>query len=168
MNKNWIEEFTNKEKDYNIFYQDNISYIKIYIMYVNKNKCLEKVKEKTIYLHTSNILTKEELKEIIMSYKKSENIHYRLISLLKHNIDIEPDDIAKSLKETYQYDYTEPLKSLDDIVFNKSITTFEDLNSLFFIFYETDNTSDKNTTRRVKLKQNYTHKNRNNITRTFS
>ena len=137
-------------------------------MYVNKNKCLEKVKEKTIYLHKNNILEKEELKKIIMSYKKSENISYRLISLLKHNIDIEPDDIAKSLKENYQYNYIESLKSIDDIMFNKSITTFEDLNSLFFVFYETDIKVGKNTTKRVKLKQNYTHKTKNNIVCSFS
>jgi len=168
MNENWITEFTNKESDYNNFYQDNISYINIYIMYVNKNKCLEKVKEKTIYLHKNNILEKEELKKIIMSYKKSENISYRLISLLKHNIDIEPDDIAKSLKENYQYNYIESLKSIDDIMFNKSITTFEDLNSLFFVFYETDIKVGKNTTKRVKLKQNYTHKTKNNIVCSFS
>jgi hypothetical protein len=158
MDEKWIDDFTNKEKDYNIFYQDNITYINIYIMYVNNNKCLEKVKEKTIYLSTKNILTKEELKEIIMNYKKSENIPYRLISILKHNIDIEPDEIARSLKESYHYNFTSPLKSIDDIVFNKSITTFEDLNSLFFVFYEADKNTDKNTTKRVKLKHNYTHK----------
>lgn len=158
MNDDWINEFTNKEKDFQIFYKDTIDYIKLFIFYVNRNNNLEKVKEKNFYLTKKNIIAKDELKEIINSYRKSEKTPYRLISIFKHNIDIEPDDIARSLKDDYQYDYTESLTSLDNIIFNNSITMFEDLNSLFLIFYET--TGKTNNTKRIKFKNKETHKNK--------
>jgi hypothetical protein len=50
MDDKWIQEFSEKEKDYNVLYKDNISYIRVYVLYVNKNKCLDKVKEKVIHL----------------------------------------------------------------------------------------------------------------------
>jgi len=158
MDDKWIQEFSEKEKDYNVLYKDNISYIHVYVLYVNKNKCLDKMKEKVIHLQTKNQFSKDELKNTINDYRKSEKVPYKLISVLKHNIDIEPDDVPRSLKEDYIYDYIDCLHTIDDIEFNKSITMFEDLNSIFLLFYETDKESLKNTTKRVRFKNNQTHK----------
>ena len=158
MDNAWISEFTNKEKEYQTFYKDNINYIRIYVLYVNKSRCLDKIKEKTIHLQSMNTLTKNELRETINVYRKSEKVPYKLISILKHNIDIEPDDIARSLSDDYVYEYTDALKTLETIDFNKSINMFEDLNSVFLIFYETDKKHDNNTTRRIKFKHNQTIK----------
>jgi hypothetical protein len=158
MDNEWIDEFTNKEKEYQIFYKNNINYIRIFVLYVNKNKCLDKVKEKTLHLQSANILTKNELRETINMYRKSEKVPYKLISILKHNIDIEPDDIARSLRENYEYDYTYALNTLETINFNKSINMFEDLTSVFLLFCETDNITNKNTTKRIKFKYNQTIK----------
>lgn len=158
MDNEWIHEFTNKEKEYQIFYKSNINYIRIFVLYVNKNKCLDKIKEKTLHLQSANILTKDELRETINTYRKSEKVPYKLISILKHNIDIEPDDISRSLHEDYKYEYTDALNTLETINFNKSINMFEDLTSVFLIFYETDNISNQNTTKRIKFKHNQTIK----------
>lgn len=158
MDNEWITEFTNKEKEYQIFYKDNINYIRIYVLYVNRNNCLDKIKEKTFHLQSANTLTKDELRETINLYRKSDHVSYKLISILKHNIDIEPDDIARSLQDEYKYEYTDALKTLETIDFNKSINMFEDLNSVFLIFYETDKKHDKNTTKRIKFKHNQTIK----------
>ena len=158
MDDKWIQEFSEKEKDYNVLYKDNISYIRVYVLYVNKNKCLDKVKEKVIHLQTKNEFSKAELKDTINAYRKSEKVPYKLISVLKHNIDIEPDDVSRSLKDDFEYDYIDCLRNIDSINFNKSITMFEDLNSLILIFYETDKESLKNTTKRVRFKNNQTHK----------
>ena len=158
MDEKWINEFSEKEKDFQIFYKDNINYIRVYVLYVNKEKCLDKVKEKNMYLETKNKISKTELKNTINSYRKSEKVPYKLISILKHNIDIEPDDVSRSLKDDFIYNYTDSLSTIDNIDFNKSITMFEDLNSIFLIFYETDKESLKNTTKRVKFKHKQTHK----------
>ena len=158
MDYDWINDFKDKEKDFEIFYKDNISYIKLFICFINKNKHLDKVKEQNFYLKNKNTMTKNELKQVINSFRKSEKNKYKLISILKHNIDIEPDDVARSLKNDYIYDFTYSLNTIDNINFNNSITMFEDLNSLFFIFYESD--SINNGTKRIKFKNNETHKNK--------
>ena len=116
------------------------------------------MKEKNMYLETKKKKKKTELKNTINSYRKSEKVPYKLISILKHNIDIEPDDVSRSLKDDFIYNYTDSLSTIDNIDFNKSITMFEDLNSIFLIFYETDKESLKNTTKRVKFKHKQTHK----------
>ena len=32
MDDKWIQEFSEKEKDYNVLYKDNISYIRVYVL----------------------------------------------------------------------------------------------------------------------------------------
>ena len=54
----WINEFENKEKVYERFYQDKVTAIKVFSLYVNKNCVLDKVKEDKYTLQNDNLLKK--------------------------------------------------------------------------------------------------------------
>ena len=158
MDDSWMNDFLMNEKEDKYFYADDIKYIQVFALYVSNDMCLDKIKERIFHLQTNNIISKEELKELITSYKSSNDVVYKLISIIKHNIDMPPENIEKSVTDGFVYDYTSPLSTIDMISLNKSANIFEDLNSLFLIFYES-NSQSNNTTKRIKLRNKVTHKN---------
>ena len=89
----WIDDFEEEEKIYEQFYPDTVKSIKIFSLYVNKDCILDKVKESTYELENENILKKIELVRIIKEKKKDDGVNYKLISLIKHNVDLKPEEI---------------------------------------------------------------------------
>jgi len=103
-------------------------------------------------LENSNILKKYELISLINKYKKDQKV--KLLSILKYNINLDSDNIFEYLKqETENNLFLQSVKSIEDICFDPTIAMFEDLNSLFFIFVETNNI-EKSQTKRIFLHSN--------------
>lgn len=155
LDNKWIENYEIKELDYNDFYKDDVKYIKIYSLYINKSLILENINEENFILENNNVLKKHELISIINKYKndKKEN-KIKLLSILKYNINLDSDNVFEYLKqETENNLFLESVKSIDNINFDPSISMFEDLNSLFFIFVETNNI-EKSQTKRIFLHSN--------------
>ena len=150
LDNSWIENYEKKESEYNDFYKDDVKYIKIYSLFVNDNLALENIKEETIFFEEKNLLKKHHLLSIINKQKnKSGNI--KLLAMLKYNIDLETDNVGSYLKQSTDPNlFLEQLKSIDDIPFKQSITMFEDLNSLFLIFIQSD-VNKFNQTKRIIL-----------------
>ena len=71
MNINWIETFEEEEKYYTMFYPEKIKEIRVNILYINKNKELEKISEKILNLTNENIIKKEELIKLIKENEKN-------------------------------------------------------------------------------------------------
>ena len=70
----------------------------------------------------------------------------------------------KSPYYTYSLDnFLKPIKNLDNIIFEKTINMFQDLNDLLFIFYEKTDEENKisvnNVTKKVYLIQKKKYKN---------
>ena len=155
LDNKWIENYEIKELDYNDFYKDDVKYIKTYSLYINKGLILENINEENFILENNNVLKKHELISIINKYKndKKEN-KIKLLSILKYNINLDSDNVFEYLKqETENNLFLESVKSIDNINFDPSISMFEDLNSLFFIFVESNNT-EKSQTKRIFLHSN--------------
>lgn len=155
LDNKWIENYEIKELDYNDFYKDDVKYIKTYSLYINKSLILENINEENFILENNNVLKKHELISIINKYKndKKEN-KIKLLSILKYNINLDSDNVFEYLKqETENNLFLESVKSIDNINFDPSISMFEDLNSLFFIFVESNNT-EKSQTKRIFLHSN--------------
>ena len=155
LDNNWIENYEIKELDYNDFYKDDIKYIKTYTLYINKSLILDNINEENYILETNNVLKKHELISIINKYKNDKKEKkVKLLSILKYNINLDSDNVFEYLKqETENNLFLESVKSIDNINFDPSISMFEDLNSLFFIFVETNNT-EKSQTKRIFLHSN--------------
>ena len=155
LDNKWIENYEIKELDYNDFYKDDVKYIKTYSLYINKGLILENINEENFILEDNNVLKKHELISIINKFKNDKKEKkVKLLYILKYNINLDSDNVFEYLKqETENNLFLESIKSIDNINFDPSISMFEDLNSLFFIFVESNNT-EKSQTKRIFLHSN--------------
>jgi len=145
----WIDDFEDEEKIYEKFYPDRVKSIKIFSLYVNKDCILDKVKESTYELQNENILRKLELVKIIREKKKDDGVNYKLISLIKHNVDLKPEEIKNYILNKKEYLFVDSLRELRDINFYDTIGVFEDLNSIFMIYYEFNEKLKQNKTKKI-------------------
>jgi hypothetical protein len=142
-----VEKETEKYKDF--FYTDNESII-VNIFYINRNNELFFKKNLSCNIK-NNILTRNEITEIIKTNMKHENKKYRLLSMLTYNFDLDNEEVKKFFKNTKKYDILKVHKNLSNIKWNKTINFFKDLNEIYLFFIQKKN-QDKNKTRRIFIK----------------
>jgi hypothetical protein len=174
LDDSWINDFENNDKPYTEFYKDDIYTINMNIIYVNKSNDIEKVTEEVFFLQNPNIISREEIIGIIKKNSILNSNKYSLLSVIKYNITLNPEEITPFLKTTnfdyYNEDFFTTLKNIDTIYFEKTINMFQDLNTLFIIFYEKDSdkllvgTSINNNTKKIYLRRSNT-KNKKTIRR---
>ena len=133
LDDNWIKEFENQEKVYDQFYPNKVDKIKIYSLYVNKECVLDKVKEINYNLDIPNVLKKLDLLRIIKEKKQDEGINYKLISLIKYNVDLKPNEVKKYILEQSEYRFIDYLRELKDIHFY-DISSSD--SSFFFLIFQ--------------------------------
>jgi len=151
LDNTWIKEFENTDKIYQDFYVDDIYYINVHFVYINKNLEIEKIKEETFFIKTPNVISREEMIGLLKRNMLNENRSYNLLSLLKFNINLTPENISSFLKMDHTIshdDFLLPIRYIDTITFQKTISMFQDLNSLYFLFLEKSESLDS------KMKKN--------------
>ena len=167
LNEDWINEFEKTDKLFRDFYLDDIYYTEIHFIYINNSNNIEKIKEENFLLQTPNYISRKEIIELLKSNKKINDKKYSLLDILKCNITLKPEEIKNFLKSSNTNDYLDnflqPIKNLDNIIFEKTINMFQDLNDLLFIFYEKTDEENKisvnNVTKMVYLIQKKKYKN---------
>ena len=171
LDDSWINEFENNDKPYNDLYKDNIFSININIFYINKDNNIEKVTEEPFLLKNPNIISREEIIGIIKKKSMMNGNNYSLLSIIKYNITLNPEDVPLFLR-TNNFDYYNDvfftsLKHIDAIVFDKTIIAFQDVNTLFLLFYEKDKNKDMigtmNNTRKIYLRSHHNTKHKKTI-----
>lgn len=168
LDDNWIKEFKNIDKDYEIFYLDDIHFVKITFLYIDKDNNIIKCINNKYLLKRQNCLFRDELLEILKKNIVMDNIKYTLFSILKYNVNLDPSNI-KNFVTTKNVDdecadFLKIIRNIDDIHLDKTISMFQDLNEIFIIFHEN---CEKNSspyprahkvTKRVYFKNNTNHK----------
>ena len=162
----WIHEFEKIDNEYKNYYTEDLQFIRVHSIYINKEESIEKIKEEKIMFKTLGVLQKEELLRIIKNNVCSNGIKYSLLSILKFNINIEPLDVKFFLKDENiaTYNFFTPIKNIDAITFEKTITMFHDLNKLIIVYYQkpnepnnrlsTSNSVIKNITKKISFFNN--------------
>ena len=159
LNDDWIDNFEEKDKLYKDFYKDNLCYVNIDFIYINKNNEIEKIKQEPFLMSEQNSITRDELIGLLKRNSIDNDKRYSLLSILKYNITLDSDDIKNFLSASDLSHYNELFltinKHIDTIFFEKTINMFQDLNNLYFIFYEKNNDAKKrdlnNATKRIYL-----------------
>ena len=154
----WVNEYESLEKNYDIFYKENVENVKLFYIYVDKNKNLEHLHQSDVIL-SNGILTKERLLDLIKSNKTKNGIRYSLKNLLKYNISLEPSYIHDFLSYKLNDTYIKSINFLENVYFEKTINFFQDLNCLYFILCEKENQNQNqnqnrkynNTTKKLNL-----------------
>jgi hypothetical protein len=155
LDTSWLDNFKQAESNYNDFYKEPVHSITIFLLYVNKENELEHLHTDKCLLSEDGLIKRDIILSFIKQYQLLFTVHYKLLSLLKYNINLEPTDINEFINEDTSMCNNRFLTSekyLNDIHYDDSIHMFQDLNALFFIFYEEkDKTTNNAQTKRVKL-----------------
>jgi hypothetical protein len=153
LNDDWIQHFEKTDKLYQDFYRDDLCYINLKIIYVNKSSEIEKIKHESFLMSSPNYISREEMIGILKKNTIDNNIKYTLMSILKYVINLEPDEIKFFLNNTDHYPFLKVIKNIDAITFERSINMFQDLNDLILVFFEksTETKSANNYTKKIFL-----------------
>jgi hypothetical protein len=168
----WVNELKINESKYNDFYKESVKSVSVYLLYVNKENELQHIhKDRCLIDNNNGLLKREIIIAFIKRYHHLFSKNYKLFSIIKYNIDLEPcevDDFSnKENEEKYKSRFICSEKHLNDIHFEDTIHMFQDLNALFFIFNECspslflEKTTKKinlTTTKRNKKNHNSKHK----------
>jgi hypothetical protein len=156
LNDDWINNFENSDKLYQDFYKDNLYFINLKFIYLNRSNEIERIKEESFLMTQPNFISREEIIEILKITSFNNDRRYTLLSILKYNILLDTDDVKNFLLSNHERNYLTIIKNIDSISFEKTISMFQDLNDLIFIFFEKSTELKKkdpnNSTKKIYLK----------------
>ena len=132
-----------------------VSKIKVYSFYILNNELFD-VQPTSIFIE-NNFLSKEKLLYLIKQKQRHNNKKYKLVSLLKFDLDI---DIEPLLTETLDAinnnssssSFLHSLKELDSITFENTNEITSNLNCVYLLYNQissSQNTTNNNTKRIV-------------------
>lgn len=153
LDDDWIKSIEEEEKEYTNFYREANDIIKIFFTYVNSSNKIYYIKKDIVPLN-EGYLNREILINLLKKNKMHRNINHDIISILQYNIDLEPENVIKYLKQN-QFDKENFLtirSDFNDIYWKDSVSLFKDLNSLHILFYE-KNKKNKKQTKKVYIKK---------------
>lgn len=154
LNDDWINNFESNDKIYQDFYKDDIYFINLKFIYINRSSDIDKIKQESFLLKIPNYVNREEIIGLLKKNSIDNEKRYTLLSILKYNITLDAEDIKIFLKNQnqpidYKYlnskntsifldndNFLTVIKNIDTIKFEKTINMFHDLNDLIFVFYE--------------------------------
>ena len=159
LNDDFMVEFEKTDKLYQDFYKDDVYFVGLKFIYVNRSNEIEKIVTETFLLSTPNYIIREEMLQILKNNSTENNTSYSLLSALKYNIALEPTEISGFLKrdEDDGDNYLVPVKNVDTIKFEKTINMFHDLNELIMIFYEKSSEIKKKSANSTKRHHPHSH-----------
>lgn len=160
LDTSWIDDYEDIEKKYEMFYKENIASINTILIYVNNKLEIEKISQQDLDLKTYNVISKEEILELISTNSCVGTIKYKLLSLLTYNINLSHNDLKKFLESdpsegADKNEFLHSLTSLQDVKLSPSIQLFQDINSLVVVYYEQSDKSSlrekHNTTKKIYI-----------------
>jgi len=146
----WINKYEDEEEKYKIFYPEEVKYLKVNCLYINKKNELEKITEKEIHLNKGNKIEKEELVKLIRENEKMDKTKYKLISILLYNFNLENNELKNFLRGNQEFKLLNNLRNIDDYSFEPSLRYFHKINNIFIVFNALEKTNIPNT-KRVKF-----------------
>lgn len=147
LDTNWIDEFEKIDKQYEIFYKEDVNFVSLRYIYIDFSNEIQSIKEETLFLKTPNIFSRDELIGILKKNSFLNKTRYAVSCILKYNIDIESKDVQHFLMADHPTSYVSLIKHIDSIPFEKTIAMFQDMNEIVIILYEKKEST--NQTKRI-------------------
>ena len=151
MDIGWIAEFEKDEEIYKDFYKDKLETVKVFYLYVDSKNSIFHIKKEILTLENSKI-TKDTLITLLKENMTYNKYKYKPISILKWNINMEPEDVSSYLRNNSKYNFLNVEDKIDTITFDDSINLFHSVNSLYIVFHESSK-SFNNKTKKIYIKQ---------------
>jgi len=136
IDNNWVDTYKKNEEHYNEFYNEKVSTIQVFFLYINSEKDLVNIKQESHTLNVVNMLPREQLITLIKEKQHFNQVKYKLFSLVRYNINLQPEEIDDFIGPNNEYTnrFFTPESHVNDIYFQDTISIFQDLNSLYIIF----------------------------------
>ena len=182
LDNTWVDNYKINEEKYNEFYNEKVNTIKVFFMYINNEQVVVNIKQEVLTLSVSGVLKREQLITLIKEKQYLNKMKYKLFSVVKYNIDLQPeevdefitinisdsdtisvsDTISDSNNNNYAKRFLSPENYINDIYFTDTISIFQDLNSLYILFKEekSERTDKKNKNKNTTKKNKYTSTNK--------
>lgn len=161
MEVNSIVKFKEEDKLYSDFYKDDNYYIDIHYVYVNRDNEIVKIRREPFIMTSPNTICRDELIGIFKRNSIDDSVSYSILSILKYNITVNPEDVADFTKDYEHANFLSTITNIDDIRIERTISMFQDLNDLMFVFYEKNSVSEKsnnNATKKVYISNTNKHR----------
>jgi hypothetical protein len=166
IDNSWVEAYKLQEEKYNEFYNEKVSTIKVFFLYINTENTVVHLTKEMVTLNANSTLPREQLITLIKEKQISNNIKYKLFSLVRYNINLQPEEINAFVEGSanvhgpanvhgttnvqgtnvqgttnvqglpYMNKFLIPENYIQDIYFTDTISIFQDLNCLYLIFKE--------------------------------
>ena len=129
LDSSWIDEFKKDNEKYSDFYTEDVTTITLFFIYIDHKNNVENLSRDLLILDKKNTIVRDQLIQIIKQNQNQNKNHmynkYKLISLFKYNIDIEPEEIYKFIDNKDDSSYNKRFfiqeKYLNDIIYKKTI-----------------------------------------------
>ena len=138
----WLEELVEKEKEMDMFYETNVSNVHLYFLYLDKNNNVLYIKKK-LYDVNNSVILKDEMIDLIKKNENCLNHLFSLKGLLQYNFSLNIENLNNFIFNPDTFNFLTNLKTIYDVHWKKTISHFNSLNSLYFIFKKKLNTSNK-------------------------
>ena len=97
LNDEWINNFEKTDKLYQDFYKDDLYYVNLKFIYVNRENEIEKMNQESFLMSSPNYISREEIIQILKDSAIDNNKRYSLLSILKYNILLDADEVKNFL-----------------------------------------------------------------------
>lgn len=145
LDNDWINEFEKIDKDYGIFYNEDLQFLKIHSIYINLQNSIEQIKEeKILFKEKNNCISRDNLLGILKNNSFNAGKRYSILSILKYNIDIQSIEIKDFVRSREKTNFLSVIKNIDTVFYKQTINMFQDLNDLTILFYEKSPEEQKN------------------------
>ena len=145
--------------------------IKTYITYINSDNEIEIINQKKIYLNNNdNIVTRNQLIEVIKNSQKKHNIKYKLISIMVYNIHVTPESLPSYIENPNDFISLYTLNRIESFELQPTLRLLKKYNGIYFFFFECPEQASESKTQvsRQELPSNGNNsfiKNKNNTTK---
>jgi hypothetical protein len=142
LDTSWIDTAEFEES----YEKESMSEISMFFVYTDVNGVIENIVKEYIDIELEQIvdgaISKDQLLHIIQTKRQRQGIgkKYRFMDLLLFHVPLAPGELSVFVKGEDKPDYLKRLSIFDDVVIDPSIFIFHDLNGLFFVFKEIDQT----------------------------
>jgi hypothetical protein len=148
-----LDSFKALEEPYNEFYNEPVTHINAWLLYVDQENNLDFINTVTHELSEINKLNKNELIALIKKHQIRNSEKYKLDALIWYNLDLSPNEINDYLsKDEPNNRFFHSEKKLNDVYFGATIKMFQDLNTVIILFRT--HTSTHKHTKRIRLISN--------------
>ena len=111
--------------------------IKTYITYINSDNEIETIHQKKLFLNNEdNIVSRNQLIEVIKNSQKKHNVKYKLISIMVYNIHVTPESLPSYIENPNDFISLYTLNRIESFELQPTLRLLKKYNGIYFFFFE--------------------------------